>query len=140
MTWPEAYLSIPFKDRGESREDGYDCWGLVKAIYQEQRGIILPDYAEIPAGANLTKLRAILAAARGLQWQAVPAGEEQPFDVVLMKALFTVDERIHSRPIHIGCVITPGTLIHIESTGVSIAEYRRNHMLRNRVTGFFRHP
>jgi cell wall-associated NlpC family hydrolase len=139
MIWADSYLTIPFRDRGSSRE-GCDCWGLILCILAEQRGIHLSDYPEIPEGANLAKIRAIITAARGPQWSEIPAGEEQPFDVVLMRAIVSVGERRHSRPIHIGLVTSPGSLIHIEEkAGVSITNYRRDPMIRNRVTGFYRY-
>jgi cell wall-associated NlpC family hydrolase len=138
MSWAASYLDIPFVDRGSSRE-GCDCHGLVQSIFRDRLGIHLPDYPEIPAGANLAKIKAILSAAQGPQWTEIPRGEEQAFDVVLMRSIISVDDRRHSRPIHIGCVTSPGTMIHIqEKTGVSIVNYRRDPMIRNRVTGFYR--
>lgn len=138
MSWAASYLDVPFKDRGSSR-DGCDCWGLCSMVFQDRLGIKLPDYPEIPEGANLAKIRAILAAAGGPQWTEIPRGEEQAFDVVLMRSIVSVDDRRHSRPIHIGCVLSPGAMIHIqEKTGVSIVNYRRDPMIRNRVTGFYR--
>lgn len=138
MSWAASYLDVPFKDRGSTRE-GCDCWGLICDIFSSQRGIHLSDYPEIPEGANLAKIKAILSAAKGPQWADIPAGKEQPFDVVLMRSIISVDDRRHSRPIHIGCVLSPGVMIHIQrDSGVSIVNYRKDIMIRNRVTGFYR--
>lgn len=37
------YIGIPFADNGRTI-DGYDCWGLVKALYLEFHGVSLPDF------------------------------------------------------------------------------------------------
>lgn len=139
MSWAASYLDVPFVDRGSSRE-GCDCYGLFVTIARERLGISIPDYPEIPQGANLAKIRAILTAAQGPQWEEIAPGSEQPFDAVLMRSIISDGERRHSRPIHIGCVTKPGTMIHIqEKTGVSIVNYRRDPMIKNRVTGFYRY-
>lgn len=138
MSWAAQYLRIPFVDRGHDWK-GCDCWGLVALIYAEQRNIELPLYGNIPPGATLSKLREILSQAKGGAWQDVEAGQERAFDVVLMRGQFSDGERLHSRPIHIGCVFTPGRLIHIEDMpGVSIVDYRRHPLIKNRVVSFHR--
>lgn len=140
MIWAASYLGIPFLERGVSRR-GCDCWGLLCLIFTEQRGIALPDYAEVPAGANRAKIDAILAASiDSSAWQPVAPGAERAFDVVLMRGIIRHEGAAHSRPIHVGCVIAPGRLIHIEQeSGVMIADYRRHPVTSKRVEGFFRY-
>ena len=45
MSWTNAYVGVPYKDHGRSRDEGWDCWGLLRAVYDEQLGIALPSYA-----------------------------------------------------------------------------------------------
>jgi hypothetical protein len=137
--WVSRYYGIPFIDRGLTR-DGCDCWGLVRLVIMEQTGVRLPEYPEIGRGATLSKLRAILAAADGPEWLEVDPGQEKAFDVVLMRGLVEHDDRKHQRPIHIGCVVTPGTLIHIEDgCEVTVVDYRSHPRMKHRLTGFYRH-
>ena len=140
MIWAASYLGIPFQDRGNDRR-GCDCWGLCALIFKEQRGLALPDYAEVPTGANRAKIDAILAASLdSTAWQPVPAGAERPFDAVLMRGIIRHEGQAHSRPIHLGVVVAPGKLIHIErESGVMIADYRRDPVTSRRVEGFFRY-
>lgn len=135
----QRYYGIPFVDRGLTR-DGCDCWGLARLCILEQTGIKLPEYPEIGAGANLQKLRAITAAAEGPEWIEIAAGDERAFDLVLLKGQLEHEGRKHSRPIHVGCVVAPGTLIHIEAgSEVSVVDYRAHPRMKHRVTGFYRY-
>lgn len=137
--WVSQYFGIPFIDRGLTR-DGCDCWGLVRLVILESTGVKLPEYPEISQGASLTKLRTILAAADGPEWSEINAGNERAFDVVLMKGIVLHDGKRHQRPIHIGCVIAPGMLIHIEQgSDVTVVDYRTHPRMKHRITGFYRH-
>ena len=136
--WVWRYLSIPFVDRGLTR-DGCDCWGLYRLIVLEQTGLKLPEYPGIEAGAALAKFRAILRAAEGPEWAEIGAALVRPFDAVLMRGLIERDGQRFSRPIHIGCVVEPGKLIHIEAgAGVTFVDYQRDPRVKNRINGFYR--
>ena len=138
MSWANQYMGIPFKERGLTR-DGADCWGLVRMIMLEQKGIELPDYGEIAPNASMDKVEEIEAAIQGTTWTQIPTGQEKKLDCVLMKGIIKVDGKTHSRPIHIGVVVKPGTLIHLEIEGeVTIVDYRNHHRIKNRVVGFYR--
>jgi hypothetical protein len=95
---------------------------------------------EIEPGAMLAKVRTIAAAVNpGGTWEEIPAGGEREFDAVLMRAQFEAEGRAHSRPIHIGVVVSPGSLIHTEDgAGVTVVDYRAHPRIRNRVQSFWR--
>lgn len=84
------YIGIPYRDHGRDR-DGLDCWGLVDLIYREVRGITLPDYRRFYADADdAPGVAALLGMAALGQvqvggWKPVPAGEERPLDVLLLR-------------------------------------------------------
>jgi cell wall-associated NlpC family hydrolase len=132
-------LYIPFKERGCDYH-GCDCWGLVRLILLEQQNIELPTYSEVEEGANLQKLKAIGGAALSEQWEEITKGDERAFDVVLMKGQIEHEGSKYSRPIHIGCVVKPGMLIHIElGSEVSVVDYRNHPRVKHRVVGFYRY-
>ena len=63
-------------------------------------------------------------------WREVPAGEEAPFDGVLMR-----EGRF---PRHIGMVTTPGRLLHVDHGETSRIESYRAGFMACRIVGFYR--
>lgn len=103
--WVAAYLEIPFAEKGRTREEGLDCYGLVRLVFAEQRGIDLPSYAE--DYATTTDAEEITALCRGevaTSWIEVPQAEAQLFDVVIMP--------IMGEPIHFALVLDPPHFLH----------------------------
>lgn len=137
--WTEKYLDIPFVDRGASFK-GCDCFGAVQLIYREECGINLPTYPGVASAMDVAAFRTIVREAAGPQWDDVEPGREQDFDVVLLSGIIEVEGRKASRPTHVGLVVQPGRLIHIEQgTGVSVVDYRRHPSVKNRVISFHRY-
>ena len=102
--WVTQYLQIPFVERGRTRA-GLDCWGLVRQVFLDQRGIELPSYAE--DYATTTDAEEITALCRGevaTCWQEVPIAEAQLFDVAIL--------RIMGEPIHFALVLDPPYMLH----------------------------
>lgn len=125
----DRYVGLPFLDRGRSLV-GLDCWGLLCLVYRELRGIELPSYAEAYVTAADRAGIAALIADEISPWQPVPAGEEMPFDGVLM--------REGKFPRHIGLVTLPGKLLHVDRGETSRIESYRAGLLACRVVGFYR--
>lgn len=137
-SWAEKYLRIPFVDRGDSWS-GCDCWGLCRLILKEEADKDLPAYEEIPAGASLEKAQQFLQSRTEECWQRVDSGSEGPLDLVLMKGLVDVDGKKTIAPLHIGCVVKPKQVIHIEyGCDVSVVDYKHPKMQR-RIIDFYRY-
>lgn len=43
--WWAKYIGIPFAEVGRTRQ-GADCWGLVRLVYEQEKGIYLPAWSE----------------------------------------------------------------------------------------------
>lgn len=42
--WFVKYIGVPFLELGRDRK-GWDCWGLVRTVYAEELGVLLPEWA-----------------------------------------------------------------------------------------------
>lgn len=128
--WCNNYISVPFEEHGRSRQ-GCDCWGLARLIYKEQLGIDLPallDYKNTKDSRNIAELYEI----EHQEWQEIPLGQEQPFDILVFK--------IMGLPTHIAVVVQKGLMIHCEKgCGTHISEYNREVQWKTRLAGVYRY-
>lgn len=121
----EKFIGKPFKDGGRGPE--YDCWGLVKAVFQEF-GIKLPDY-RISCFAS-EEINAKIAECRG-QWR--PLREPKVPCLVVLKA----DPDVPESCTHCGVYVAPGKFLHtLIKTGV--IQTRTDHAYwKTRIEGYY---
>lgn len=43
LAWINDYVGVPYRHNGRDRA-GWDCWGLVLAVYRDMLGLELPDW------------------------------------------------------------------------------------------------
>jgi cell wall-associated NlpC family hydrolase len=125
----DRFVGLPYRDKG--RGDEVDCWGLVVRVFAELRGITLPSYADSYESADDRAGLARLIGGELDPWDRIVAGEEQTFDCVLMQEA--------GFPRHIGVVVTPGLLLHVQRGETSCIERYRHGPLKHRVVGFYRY-
>lgn len=126
----DEYIGLPFADLGRDRE-GLDCWGLVRLIYKEKLGLDLPSLVDrYDSTLEAARIGAIVEIEK-TRWTEIPAGQEQPFDVIVMRCL--------GQPMHVGLVIKKGVMLHIEKGIESCSESYRLGRWKTRVTGFYRY-
>ena len=129
--WTNDYIRIPFLDRGRTRA-GADCWGLICILFSEMLNIELPrlDQYENTKDEYRPMMDAIVRAER-IGWLDIPAGEEKPFDVIVLK--------LAGLPVHVGVVVRPGVMIHCLRGAGTVVEDYRSRKWKNQVEGFCRH-
>lgn len=116
-TWAAKYIGLPFRI-GARGPDAYDCWGLVRLIYAQERGIEL----SLIEGVSALNLEAYeIAAALEIKnhWQQVTVPEE--FDVV---CLGTAGERFF----HLGLWVTlsgTGRILHTREKANAVIDTMR---------------
>lgn len=131
MTWAGRYIGLPFIDGGRGPV-AVDCWGLVRLVYAQERGIELPTYGEISAGALLTITRAIRAGQEAPEvWRQVEA--PQAFDVGVMRG------GASWRPCHVGVMVDGETVLHVEKDSATCLEPINGQVMKHRIIGFWRH-
>jgi len=125
--WVSEYIGIPFAGHGRDR-NGCDCWGLVRLVLAEQFGISVPSYdaaysdcCSSEVGPHIDRVAS--------EWQQVDPA--LPGDVVVM--------RITGRPWHVGLVIAPGRMLHVERGLDACQERFDGQHWRNRIVGIYRH-
>lgn len=131
MSWSNSYIGLPWLDRGRTRE-GVDCWGLIRLPFMDVHGIELPSYLELYATAQESaEIAAAMDRRNAPPWLPVITGQEQSFDVgVFRKGQFEC---------HVGLVVEPGLMLHIETDGQSHVARYREQPWRNKLIGFNRH-
>lgn len=139
--WTRRYIGIPFLDGGREREEGLDCWGLLWLVEREVFGTRVPsfagdygdtqDHARIAAliEANLPGWLPVVEP--GLESGLCCFGAERPGDGVLL--------RRRGRPLHVGVVVAPARMLHIEAGTASVLDRYDGLKERHRVLGIYRH-
>ncbi|MBP7607056.1 MAG: C40 family peptidase [Giesbergeria sp.] len=92
-----GFLGVPYRRGGNNAETGFDCSGLVRAIYGQTIGLVLPRRADEQAQAT----------------QTIEKKDLQPGDLVF----FNTMRRTFS---HVGVYIGEGKFIHAPRTGASV--------------------
>lgn len=129
------FVGLPFRDHGRDRS-GADCWGGVRLVLAELRGLLLPDYG---SGYRATGDREGVSVAihDGLLRDFVRVERPQPFDLVIFN--------LAKKPGHVGLVVDRGRFLHWPlpdhkgNDGTSRIEHFTDRKWRNRVEGFYRH-
>lgn len=118
-------MGVPFCNRGRDWT-GWDCWGLIWRAYQEM-GLPLPCLGDIPALQNHQGRDLFESISQ--QHQEVAPNQEQLGDVAVFRG----------RPVHVGLVIAPGLMIHVEPELATYIEPFRIRPWKQRILGIYRH-
>ena len=92
-----GFLGVPYRRGGNSAETGFDCSGLVREIYGQTIGLMLPRRADQQAAATET----------------IEKKDLKPGDLVF----FNTMRRTFS---HVGIYVGEGKFIHAPRTGASV--------------------
>ena len=127
MTDFEKYVGIPFRDHGRDA-GGCDCWGLVRLVYREQFGIELSDIGPLYRDTRDIGGMVQVYYDQAPKWDEVKAPGAG--DVVLLNVM--------NAPVHVGVVIAPGLMLHVERGLDAVVERFDGSVWKNRVRGFYR--
>jgi hypothetical protein len=114
------FLGVPYRRGGNSEEDGFDCSGFTRHVFDRSLGLVLPRRAEEQARApGLTQVK---------------RDELKPGDLVFFNTL----KRTFS---HVGIYVGEGKFIHAPRTGAEVRiEDMRDAYWSKRFTGARRAP
>jgi cell wall-associated NlpC family hydrolase len=126
--WYAAYIGLPFRDFGRDRT-GIDCWGLVRLVLAERAGADVPTYGAISAMDLAGVSEAVADALSSDVWPRVTA--YRPLDVVVMRGV--------GRGCHMGILVEPTKLLHIEASTNSVCVPLRHPSVAFRILSVHRH-
>lgn len=92
-----GFIGVPYRRGGSSAETGFDCSGLVRTIYEQAKGLVLPRRANEQAAATET----------------IEKKDLQPGDLVF----FNTMRRAFS---HVGIYLGDGKFIHAPRSGAKV--------------------
>lgn len=140
--WTADYLRLIYR-KGGREKPFVDCFGLYRVIVQERAGVVIPEHAA--SRSFLASKRALEAERAGGGWSEIEPGAERELDLVLMWGVTGRGRHARAVPLHCGCVVRPGLLIHIEDgVGVLVQQFRdtaatgAHPRVRERVLGIYR--
>lgn len=121
--WADEYVGISFKSKGRTREEGLDCWGLVRLVLIEQTGVIYPSY-------HLNDHQMIVEHSN--KYRTV----KEPYKVldvaILLTEIQNKDEQWILAPVHMGIFISSDQILHIQKSSLSRTQFTR-HLRIHRV-------
>ena len=130
--WVERYIGARYSDGGEAERPGtFNCWTLYAHIQRCHLGREIIDYTG-PVWTGRRGLSAIAAEAAAFAQQFTPITESEARvgDAILLLN--------SGAPIHIGCVVAPGWMLHVNKTIDGVVESWRCPLYVNRIEGFYR--
>ena len=131
MHWMTPYIGLPYLTGGRNKK-GLDCWGLMRLIYKEEKGIELPEYPGISAEEAIIKGK-VIARDTANDWIPIEKPEDGCGVAMSQKHVYH----------HVGVWADAdgGKVVHCwEGTKFVVADTRRNLYLKGFLKiAFFRH-
>lgn len=133
----ERFMMIPFKVGGRD-ENGCDCWGLFRLVFEHLTGIVLPIYGGVQPGSAFVEAAAIRAAVSSDDW--IKIDKPRPLAGVHMDAHHKIDGRWKRIDNHVGLILEDGKRLLQTAPGIGVTNIPLNHpVIKTRVKGFYIH-
>jgi len=128
--WVARFVGIPFVAHGRDY-DGCDCWGLLRLVWRDAFGWEAPlhDGPSWEPGTSADEISAIITRESARYPQIEPGSEKEGDGIVL---------RMRGGDMHIGVVVTPGRMLHVEEACATVVEDYRRPAWRHRIVRFHR--
>lgn len=123
MFW-EKYIGIPFVDGGSVAE-GCDCYGLVRLVWYEQTGLVLPDYAkDYLRHTNIDNIQGIINGRFNTEWVQI----QKPEPMCMVMFLY------HNKQLHCGLMLSDIDMLHVSVGNECRVERVKD---RNNLQGYY---
>ena len=131
LGWVNDFVGVPYQVNGRTTL-GWDCWGLVVAVYRDRLGLELPDWrrgAPYDLAAHIRIMNAALETMKARPLAELVPGPEPWALVFVMR---------HSRPWHVGVAAAGGVLHCCELAGGTVFEPMQRWRLAYPVCSWWR--
>lgn len=127
--WWNKYMRIPFVEKGRT-EQGADCYGLGRLIYERELGIILPSYDDLYENTiHKSTVSKTINDVKAANFKTVET--PKPFDFIIL--------RFCGLPMHLGIVTNTNYMIHCsKDIGVAYEKYTGMRW-KDKIIGFQRY-
>jgi cell wall-associated NlpC family hydrolase len=100
------YIGIPFRDGGRDFS-GLDCWGLVRLVWREEKGVVMPDMGdEYSSAFERGDVGPLFDKYTSQNWNISVAGmKRRPLDVLVF--------RFGRLELHAGLWVAPNEMLHV---------------------------
>lgn len=130
-SWVREYVGLEFADRGRDRTGGVDCWGLLRLVYLERLGVVLPSYVDAYVGIDDAAGVSSVAAMELSHWTPLPDGPERVGDVGLF--------RIDGRRWHVGVAVSRTKMLHAIEGAQTCVETLPSPLWTPRLSSWYRY-
>lgn len=128
--WVSGYVGLPFLDRGRDRR-GVDCWGLLKLVYAERFGVLLPSlsYAGVDDRGGIAA-EVVHQLDPPHRWEPLGVDEPEIGDAALF--------RVGRDPGHVGLLVARNRMLHAHAGTDSCVERLDSPTWASRLEGVYR--
>jgi cell wall-associated NlpC family hydrolase len=107
--WVQSYVGLPYLCGGRTKENGLDCYGLVRLVLSERAKLTITNYSSDDVNTHQETAEHIRTGEK--DWAPV----EPPyrcFDVALMKTIVRHNDQVKNLPVHIGIFVSSSQVLH----------------------------
>lgn len=122
-----VWVGVPFKPRGRG-PDTYDCWGLIRAVLHDAKGIWFPSLLDSIDSAACLEEKCFLEG-----WRVILKRNTQEFDIVAIELIGSVDTHL--------TIVCQGSddFLHITHGRGSVVERLSSVKYRDRILAVYRY-
>lgn len=124
------YVGIPFKEHGRTPE-GFDCWGLVRYVLEQEYGCLLPSYTDEYTELEKGWLSDLVSSA---------VRHINPIQVAVPEEGCVVSISYRGFPCHVGLYVGGGFVLHSDIVGKGESKLERvtSPHLAPRIVAYYR--
>lgn len=131
--WSNKYVGLPFEEHGRGN-NGFDCWGLVRHVYKNERDIELDSFDSLYISTKERRAIASIFDDKTSNGEWVRVGsiiDYSPMDVLVF--------RTGPLMAHVGLFVTGTRMLHVKNGMTSKLDLFNSAIYADRLVGAYRY-